>query len=48
MVGHSDKASTYALETHQDELTAIARYRMGMLMQQLNFQQPTPQTSPTP
>ena len=28
-----DKASTYAEETHQDELTALARYRMGMMMQ---------------
>lgn len=34
-----DKASTYAEQTHQDELTALARFRMGMLMQQMGMQQ---------
>lgn len=39
-----DKASTYAEQTHQDELTALARYRMGMLMQRAAM----PQLSATP
>jgi tetratricopeptide (TPR) repeat protein len=43
-----NKTSTYAEETHQDELTAIARYRMGMLMQQLNFSMPPETGTPAP
>ncbi len=45
-----DKASTYAQETHQDELTALARYRMGMLMQRAAIPQmtATPGATPTP
>ncbi len=45
-----DKASQYAAETNQSELTAMARYRMGLLMQQLQFAAPTgePATTPTP
>ncbi len=47
-----EKASTYAEETHQDELTALSRYRMGMMMQSMSMQQPagtpTPVASPTP
>ena len=45
-----DKASTYAEETHQDELTALARYRMGMLMQRaaLSPETPTPAGTSTP
>lgn len=41
------KASTYAEQAGQGELTALARYRMGMLMQQMNV--PAMDTaSPTP
>ncbi len=39
-----EKASTYAEAAHQDELTALARYRMGMMMQQLG----APQVTVTP
>jgi tetratricopeptide (TPR) repeat protein len=43
------KASQYAEETNQSELTAMSRYRMGMLMQQLQFSQPTdPSGAPAP
>jgi tetratricopeptide (TPR) repeat protein len=43
-----DKASTYAEQTHQDELTALARYRMGLLMQRLSLSPPTDNPAPTP
>jgi tetratricopeptide (TPR) repeat protein len=42
------KSSTYAEETRQDELTALARYRMAMLMQRMNVVQGTPEPTATP
>lgn len=41
-----EKASTYAEETRQDQLTALARFRMGMLMQRLSMPQETPGMTP--
>jgi tetratricopeptide (TPR) repeat protein len=35
-----DKAGRYAAETNQDELTAMARYRMGLMIQQMQLQGP--------
>jgi tetratricopeptide (TPR) repeat protein len=43
-----DKASTYAEQAHQDELNALARYRMGMMMQRLSLSPPTDMAAPTP
>lgn len=43
-----DKSSQYAEETNQNELTAMARYRMGMLMQQMQLAPPTVETGPPP
>ena len=44
-----DKAGQYAEETRQNELTAMARFRMGMLMQQQQFTVPTAEaTGATP
>jgi tetratricopeptide (TPR) repeat protein len=43
-----DKASQYGQETNQNELTAMARYRMGMLMQQLQLSPPTAESPMTP
>jgi tetratricopeptide (TPR) repeat protein len=42
------KASTYAEKTGQDQLTALARYRMGMLMQRMNLPQGTAEPTVTP
>jgi tetratricopeptide (TPR) repeat protein len=43
-----DKASQYAAETNQNELTAMARFRMGLLMQQMQLAPSTVETDPTP
>ncbi len=43
-----DKSSTYAAESRQDELTALARYRMGMLMQRQGVPQAVETPTPTP
>ncbi|MGE5602649.1 MAG: tetratricopeptide repeat protein [Nitrososphaerales archaeon] len=40
------KAGAYAEKTGQDELTALSRYRMGMLMQRMNVPQGTPSATP--
>jgi cytochrome c-type biogenesis protein CcmH/NrfG len=42
------KAGQYAEETQQNELTAMARYRMGMLMQQQQLSPPTMEPAQTP
>jgi tetratricopeptide (TPR) repeat protein len=47
-IGALDKASQYAAETNQNELTAMARYRMGLLMQQLQMSVPTVELTPVP
>jgi tetratricopeptide (TPR) repeat protein len=43
-----DKAGQYASETDQSELTAMSRYRMGLLMQQLQFSPSTDAAPLTP
>lgn len=42
------KASSYAEETNQDELVALSRYRMGMLMQRQSLPQDVETPTPTP
>jgi tetratricopeptide (TPR) repeat protein len=46
-----EKASNYASEANESELVALARYRMGMLMQQMQVggaAQATPTVTPAP
>lgn len=47
-----DKAGQYAAETNQNELTAMARYRMGLMIQQMQLQGPPSsaetEAAPTP